>query len=154
MVSNAKLDLPDPESPGNTISASRGRSSETSRRLCSRAPRMMSRSFTSAMLGPTSDSPHRQAIRRCSGPPSGARLGAMTQQPTGRTSTAEDPTVTEVRELLAAANRRLLGDTIAVDHADWRAPSGLPGWTRAHVATHLARHADAITRLADWAATG
>jgi maleylpyruvate isomerase len=78
----------------------------------------------------------------------------MTQEPTGRTVTAEDAEVTEVRELLAAANRRLLGDTIAVDDADWRADSRLPGWSRGHVATHLARHADAITRLADWAASG
>src|SRR5664280_2021240 len=39
MVSNARLDLPDPDNPVKTISASRGRSRLTSRRLCSRAPR-------------------------------------------------------------------------------------------------------------------
>jgi maleylpyruvate isomerase len=59
-----------------------------------------------------------------------------------------------VRELLAAANRRLLGDTITVPDADWRQPTALPGWTRAHVASHLARHAEAFTRLANWAHTG
>uniref|UniRef100_UPI000DF7C0EC maleylpyruvate isomerase N-terminal domain-containing protein n=1 Tax=Desertihabitans aurantiacus TaxID=2282477 RepID=UPI000DF7C0EC len=27
---------------------------------------------------------------------------------------------------------------------DWRAPTALPGWTRAHLASHLARHAEAL----------
>src|SRR6266851_3685136 len=52
MVSKASDDLPEPESPVNTISLSRGRSSETFRRLCSRAPRTMSRSDTPLSLGP------------------------------------------------------------------------------------------------------
>jgi maleylpyruvate isomerase len=34
------------------------------------------------------------------------------------------------------------------------APSGLPGWSRAHVAAHVARNADALGRLLFWAATG
>src|SRR5262249_7449782 len=38
MVSNARLDLPDPESPVTTMRRSRGTSSEMSRRLCTRAP--------------------------------------------------------------------------------------------------------------------
>src|SRR6266851_3753010 len=46
IVSNARLDLPDPDRPVNTIIASRGKSSETSFRLCSRAPRTTSRSAT------------------------------------------------------------------------------------------------------------
>src|ERR1700761_1412463 len=40
MVSKARLDLPEPESPVMTIRASRGSSTETSLRLCSRAPEM------------------------------------------------------------------------------------------------------------------
>src|SRR3954452_10714373 len=39
MVSKARLDLPEPDRPVKTIRASRGRSSEMLRRLCSRAPR-------------------------------------------------------------------------------------------------------------------
>jgi maleylpyruvate isomerase len=39
------------------------------------------------------------------------------------------------------------------DH-DLRAPSALPGWTRAHVIGHLARNAEALGRLAAWARTG
>ncbi|OZM83189.1 maleylpyruvate isomerase family mycothiol-dependent enzyme [Pseudonocardia sp. MH-G8] len=35
-----------------------------------------------------------------------------------------------------------------------RAPSVLPGWTRAHVVGHVARNAEALTRLAHWARTG
>lgn len=33
-------------------------------------------------------------------------------------------------------------------------PSGLPGWSRAHVVTHLARNADALVNLLTWARTG
>ncbi|MFB4302656.1 maleylpyruvate isomerase family mycothiol-dependent enzyme [Actinomadura sp. NTSP31] len=50
------------------------------------------------------------------------------------------------RDLLASAGR--LGD------ADMRAPSLLPGWTRGHVLTHVARNADGGTRLLTWARTG
>src|SRR5471030_949386 len=44
MVSKASDDFPEPESPVKTISLSRGRSRETSLRLCSRAPRTTRRS--------------------------------------------------------------------------------------------------------------
>src|SRR5215212_5827155 len=63
IVSNASDDLPDPDRPVNTIRESRGRSSEMSLRLCSRAPRMMSCSVTASpavravrtvAVGPTS----------------------------------------------------------------------------------------------------
>jgi len=57
----------------------------------------------------------------------------------------------EVRQLKRAATQRLLGDTIAISERDWLGPTALPGWTRAHVATHLARNADVlrgyVTRL-------
>src|SRR3954466_15833847 len=46
MVSKASDDLPEPDSPVKTMSESRGRSIETSLRLCSRAPRMISWSAT------------------------------------------------------------------------------------------------------------
>ncbi|MEJ8277331.1 maleylpyruvate isomerase family mycothiol-dependent enzyme [Pseudonocardia spirodelae] len=36
----------------------------------------------------------------------------------------------------------------------FRAPSALPGWSRAHVLTHLARNADAMVNLLTWARTG
>jgi maleylpyruvate isomerase len=59
-----------------------------------------------------------------------------------------------LRGLVRAATHRLLGDTILVTDEQWRASSRLPDWTRGHVATHIARHADGIVRLAQWALTG
>ncbi len=50
----------------------------------------------------------------------------------------------EVRRLKMAATQRLLGDTIAISEADWHSPTPLPGWTRAHLATHVARNADVL----------
>jgi maleylpyruvate isomerase len=37
---------------------------------------------------------------------------------------------------------------------DFRGPSTLPGWTRAHVVGHVARNAEALHRLTIWASTG
>ena len=37
---------------------------------------------------------------------------------------------------------------------DFTGPSLLPGWTRAHVAAHLAHNAEGLARLATWARTG
>jgi maleylpyruvate isomerase len=41
-----------------------------------------------------------------------------------------------------------------LDETAFDAPSGLPGWTRRHVAAHLAANADAVGNLVHWAATG
>ncbi len=69
------------------------------------------------------------------------------------TGTAADQ-LAESLDLMRAATARLLGDTITVSDDDWRAPSRLPGWSRGHVATHIARQADALIRLCRWARTG
>lgn len=50
-------------------------------------------------------------------------------------------------ELAVATVRELPDDALA-------APSLLPGWTRAHVVGHLARNADALVNLLNWARTG
>ncbi len=60
----------------------------------------------------------------------------------------------QLRTLLSAATTQLLGATITVPDAGWRAPSRLPGWSRGHLATHLARQADALRRLATTAVDG
>lgn len=52
------------------------------------------------------------------------------------------------RRELTAATQRLLGDTITLGDSDWQVLTNLPGWTRAHVATHLALQALAITEMA------
>jgi maleylpyruvate isomerase len=73
----------------------------------------------------------------------------------GMTAAASATTQLEtLRGLVRTATQRLLGDTILVTDDQWRAPSRLPDWTRGHVATHIARHADALCRLAQWACTG
>lgn len=59
-----------------------------------------------------------------------------------------------LRGLVAHATQRLLGDTIEITDEQWHTPSRLPGWNRAQVATHVARQADGLTRLATWARTG
>ncbi|WP_375432033.1 maleylpyruvate isomerase family mycothiol-dependent enzyme [uncultured Friedmanniella sp.] len=59
-----------------------------------------------------------------------------------------------LRAELLEATSRLLGHTIAVADPDWRGPSRLPGWSRGHLATHIARQADGLGRLAGWARTG
>src|SRR5437764_10317042 len=51
IVSNASDDLPEPDRPVNTTREPLGSSRETSFRLCSRAPRTISRSLTSPSRG-------------------------------------------------------------------------------------------------------
>jgi maleylpyruvate isomerase len=41
-----------------------------------------------------------------------------------------------------------------LDDETVRAPSALPGWTRAHLLSHLARNADGLVNLLTWAKTG
>ena len=55
---------------------------------------------------------------------------------------------------LAAATDRLLASVDRLAEADVRGPSLLPGWTRAHVLTHVARNADGLAILAGNARTG
>jgi maleylpyruvate isomerase len=68
----------------------------------------------------------------------------------------DDPAVPEVLQGDLAAVRR--HTALLVDHArqlrDVRAPSLCEGWSRAHVLTHVARNAEAIQRLAQWAVDG
>lgn len=52
----------------------------------------------------------------------------------------------------AAEGTRLFEEAAAA--VPLRAPSHLPGWTRAHVTGHVARNADALVNLLDWARTG
>ncbi len=67
---------------------------------------------------------------------------------------AADEQLDRLRGLVTIATQHLLGDTIAVEDPAWRGPSRLPEWSRGHVATHVARQADALCRLTTWARTG
>jgi maleylpyruvate isomerase len=64
------------------------------------------------------------------------------------------PGVEEVLENLADATSGLIADASELTDADVRKPSLLPGWTRGHVLTHLARNAEGGARLLGWARTG
>ena len=55
---------------------------------------------------------------------------------------------------MAASTDRLLTTVDGLDDAALRSPSRLPGWTRAHVLTHIARNADGLVNLVTWARTG
>jgi maleylpyruvate isomerase len=55
---------------------------------------------------------------------------------------------------LGESTDRLLATADALTDAQAVAPSRLPGWTRGHVLTHLARNADGFGNLLTWAATG
>lgn len=48
----------------------------------------------------------------------------------------------------------LLGTTIGYSDDDWAAPTALPGWTRSHVAAHLAEEATGMTRVITGLHTG
>ena len=52
------------------------------------------------------------------------------------------------------ATQRLLGAARVIAEPDLRAPSLLPGWTRAHVIAHLANGADAMRNLLIGARSG
>lgn len=54
----------------------------------------------------------------------------------------------------SAAHQRLLADLEHRDDVWVRADSLLPGWTRSHVLTHLARNAEGLTRLLEHANRG
>src|SRR6185437_8551533 len=55
---------------------------------------------------------------------------------------------------IEAATSRLLDTARTLSDADVLAPSGLPGWSRGHVLSHIARNADSLVNLLSWAATG
>ena len=65
-----------------------------------------------------------------------------------------DAALLELSDQVDAATQRLLDDARTLSEADVRAPSLLPGWTRGHVLTHVARNADAMRNLLIGARSG
>lgn len=53
-----------------------------------------------------------------------------------------------------AATDRLIRTISGLGPTDLTGPSLLPGWSRAHVITHVARNADSLHNLLSWARTG
>src|ERR1700685_941812 len=60
----------------------------------------------------------------------------------------------QLNDQIDDATQRLLGTARVLAEPDLRAPSLLPGWTRAHVLAHLARNADAMRNLLVGARSG
>jgi maleylpyruvate isomerase len=60
----------------------------------------------------------------------------------------------ELSDQVDAATQRLLDNARTLSEADLRAPSLLPGWTRAHVVAHVARNADAMRNVLAGARSG
>jgi maleylpyruvate isomerase len=54
----------------------------------------------------------------------------------------------------AEGQARVEGTAARLDPAQVAEPSRLPGWSRGHVLSHLARNADALVNLLTWARTG
>jgi maleylpyruvate isomerase len=63
-----------------------------------------------------------------------------------------DPAV--LLDRIAVASERLLATAAGFSDPDVRALSLLPGWSRGHVLTHVARNADGGSHLLVWARTG
>lgn len=53
-----------------------------------------------------------------------------------------------------AADGQALFERAVAGCSDLSGPSRLPGWTRGHVVTHVARNAEGLVRLLTWARTG
>jgi maleylpyruvate isomerase len=65
-----------------------------------------------------------------------------------------DAALRDLSDRLDLATQRLLDTARIITEPDLRAPSLLPGWTRAHVLTHVARNADAMRNLLAGVRTG
>ena len=60
----------------------------------------------------------------------------------------------EIHKQIDHATECLLRTARGLTDDDLKEPSLLPGWTRGHVLTHVARNADALRNLMMWARTG
>lgn len=59
-----------------------------------------------------------------------------------------------LQDQVAAAGRRVLATATRISDGEVAGPSLLPGWSRGHVLTHIARNADGLRNLLIWARTG
>ncbi|MFF4341801.1 maleylpyruvate isomerase family mycothiol-dependent enzyme [Kitasatospora sp. NPDC001540] len=63
-------------------------------------------------------------------------------------------TLADARRWAALGTELFLAAAAPFGPAEYAAPGPLPGWSRAHLAAHLAANADALGNLVHWAATG
>lgn len=82
-----------------------------------------------------------------------ARRDSVPEQRRAHEQSAADEARRRLAEVRAATE--ILDRTVGeLTEALMHQPSRLPGWTRAHVITHLARNADGFVNLLTWARTG
>jgi len=60
----------------------------------------------------------------------------------------------DLSQRVDVASARVLATAAGITQEMAREPSSLPGWSRGHVLTHLARNADGLRNLLIWARTG
>ncbi|MER5481365.1 maleylpyruvate isomerase family mycothiol-dependent enzyme [Streptomyces sp. NPDC002734] len=63
-------------------------------------------------------------------------------------------TLADAREWARVGTELVLGAVADIGDGEFDADSMLPGWTRKHLAAHVAANADALCNLVHWAATG
>ncbi|MEL5953446.1 maleylpyruvate isomerase family mycothiol-dependent enzyme [Streptomyces sp. CLV115] len=63
-------------------------------------------------------------------------------------------TLADSRAWARTGTKLVLAAVADLDEAGFSADSALPGWTRKHLAAHVAANADALCNLVHWAATG
>lgn len=76
------------------------------------------------------------------------------QLPSPRTTASGDQGTRHALAAIELASARVLDNVATLTDRTAREASLLPGWTRGHVVTHLARNADALVNLLTWARTG
>src|SRR5665811_1685066 len=120
----------------------RGRSTEISRRLCSRAPRTTRRSWS-----------YRGGVTVTSG--TSAIVCARTDSPDRyRDLMNASAHLSDNLSLLAHETSLLIRTAGDLDDQAMRHASLCEGWTRAHVLSHIARNADGLVNLVSWAIPG
>ena len=65
-----------------------------------------------------------------------------------------DTEISPALDRIQESTRQLLTSAAGLTDAQAAGASRLPGWTRGHVLTHLARNADGFVNLLAWARTG
>src|SRR5215472_3231214 len=60
----------------------------------------------------------------------------------------------DLSQRVDVASARVLATAAGITEEMAREPSSLPGWSRGHVLTHIARNADGLRNLLIWARTG
>src|SRR5665811_1388296 len=120
----------------------RGRSTEISRRLCSRAPRTTRRSWS-----------YRGGVTVTSG--TSAIVCARTDSADKyRDLMNTSSHLSDNLSMLAHETSLLMRTAAGLDDEALSRASLCEGWTRAHVLTHIARNADGLGNLVSWAVTG